>query len=304
MAALDPAVAAIRAAVRRAVLGLPDAGRGRRWSPVPAGPTRWRWPRPPRSSRPGRSPAGLVTVDHELQAGSAERAERGRRLGRRAAASTRSWSSTVDVAGRPGGPEAAARDARYEALVARGQRARRAAPSCSGTPATTRPRPCCWRWSAGPGRAAWPACRHAGAVDGVALLRPLLDVGRGRRPGPPARRSDLPVWDDPHNADPAYRPHPRPGACWRRWSDSLGPAVVGNLARTARWPRPTPPRSTSWPRRPRWPTADPTAALRGGRLAGLPAAVRTRVLHAWARRLGRARVGAVAPARRRRWTRW
>src|SRR5947207_1610854 len=63
---------------------------------------------------------GLVTVDHRLQSGSAERAQTVAR-----------WAgsvglapvvvSTVDVGGRDGGPEAAAREARYEALIAAAQ---------------------------------------------------------------------------------------------------------------------------------------------------------------------------------------
>src|SRR5262249_22487296 len=64
---------------------------------------------------------GLVTVDHNLQPGSARRA-----------AQVAGWAAgegfapvevvRVEVAGRPGGPEAAARQARYEALVAAARR--------------------------------------------------------------------------------------------------------------------------------------------------------------------------------------
>src|SRR5690606_13525676 len=60
--------------------------------------------------------AGLVTVDHGLQPGSAQRAAEvagwGERIGLDPV-----QVATVSVAGRPGGPEAAAREARYQALV-------------------------------------------------------------------------------------------------------------------------------------------------------------------------------------------
>ncbi|MEV6707798.1 hypothetical protein AB0M60_18755, partial [Micromonospora wenchangensis] len=69
----DPAVAAVRVAVRRALAGLPSAGpvlvacSGGADSLALAAATAFV------ASRLGR-PAGLVTVDHGLQAGSAERA--------------------------------------------------------------------------------------------------------------------------------------------------------------------------------------------------------------------------------------
>ena len=81
MAALAPAVAAVRAAVRR---GLADAVARltRCWSPAPAAPTRSRSPCAARVRHPAlRTHCGLVTVDHGLQAGSADRAARARRLG-------------------------------------------------------------------------------------------------------------------------------------------------------------------------------------------------------------------------------
>src|SRR5687768_6122037 len=109
MALLDPSVAAIRAAVRDGIGSGPVlvACSGGADSLALAAAVACVAPR--RGVR-----AGLVTVDHGLQPGSAERA-----------AALVDWAGkegltpavveTVTVAGRPGGPEAAARDARYEA---------------------------------------------------------------------------------------------------------------------------------------------------------------------------------------------
>jgi tRNA(Ile)-lysidine synthase len=236
-------------------------------------------------------PAGLVTVDHGLQPGSAGRA-----------AEVASWArsegfgpvetATVDVTGLPGGPEAAARQARYAALVAAAQRHGAAAVLLGHTRddqaetvllALAR--------GAGPrGMSGMPARRE---VAGVALLRPLLDVSRSDTRGACAALG-LSTWTDPHNTDPAYaRARVRADALPALVA-SLGPAVVDNLARTAGLlAADTAALDAS--------AADALAAARtvaapdGGpavsalsvsALATLPHAVRTRVLHAWARDLG------------------
>src|SRR5689334_18315551 len=115
MAAIAPPVAAVRVAVRQALSWVPaDAAvlvacSGGADSLALAGALAFVAPR-------GKVRAGLVTVDHGLQPGSADRAE-----------AVAHWARTsgfdpvvpirVEVAGRAGGPEAAAREARYEALV-------------------------------------------------------------------------------------------------------------------------------------------------------------------------------------------
>ncbi|MDZ5441212.1 tRNA lysidine(34) synthetase TilS [Micromonospora sp. 4G57] len=284
MAALAPPVAAVRVAVRRALAGLTGDGpvlvacSGGADSLALAAATAFVAP------RLGRL-AGLVTVDHGLQPGSAERADAVAR-----------WAAgigldpvdavRVTVAGRPGGPEAAAREARYQALVAAARRHDAAALLLGHTRddqaetvllALAR--------GAGPrGLAGMPERRE---LDGVPLLRPLLDVGRDDTRKACAALGLTP-WEDPHNADPAY-------ARARVRSDvlpalvrALGPGVLDNLARTARLV-----------------AADTAAlddlaaaALAAARLAddglsvdvlvALSPAVRTRVLHAWARQLGAA----------------
>jgi tRNA(Ile)-lysidine synthase len=279
MGRLAPSVAAIRSAVRAVLTPPPGpvlvACSGGADSLALAAATAFVAPRV-------GVPAGLLTVDHGLQAGSDRRA-----------ADVAGWARTVglapvevlavDVAGRPGGPEAAARQARYAALTAAAQRHGATAVLLGHTRddqaetvllALAR--------GAGPrGLAGMPARRDA---DGIALLRPLLDVGRADTRKACAALG-LSPWEDPHNTDDRYaRARVRADALPALVA-ALGPAVVDNLARTASL------------------LATDTAALdalassalagaRAGRglsvsaLAVLPTAVRTRVLHAWARELG------------------
>ncbi|MEU9828305.1 tRNA lysidine(34) synthetase TilS [Micromonospora chersina] len=282
MAPLAPPVAAVRLAVRRALTGLPGAGpvlvacSGGADSLALAAATAFVAPRLDRR-------AGLVTVDHGLQPGSAERAER---VARWAAESGLDPVEVVPVtvAGRPGGPEAAAREARYAALVAAARRHGAAGVLLGHTRddqaetvllALAR--------GAGPrGLSGMPARRE---LDGVPLLRPLLDVPRDDTREACAALGLTP-WADPHNVDPAYARSRVRADLLPALVEALGPGVVDNLARTARL------------------LAADTAALDelagaalaevravGGGLsvdglAALPAAVRTRVLHAWARELG------------------
>jgi tRNA(Ile)-lysidine synthase len=171
---------------------------------------------------------GLVTVDHQLQEGSAARA-----------AELVSWarseefspvlSVAVDV-GRSGGPEAAAREARYEAL-------RKVAHDCGGATvllghtlddqaetvllALAR--------GGGPrGLAGMPASRE---VDGIVFLRPLLGLTRAEVRAAAALMG-LKAWEDPHNTDPVFS-RARVRSALPLLSEVLGPGIVANLARTA-----------------------------------------------------------------------
>ena len=175
--------------------------------------------------------AGLVTIDHGLQDGSDRRA-----------AAVAEWGSSVGlrpsvvvpvtVAGRPGGPEAAAREARYLALLDTA----RAHGACAVLLGHTRDDQAetvllALARGAGPrGMAAMPDRRD---VSGVALLRPLLDMSRDE-----ARKAcaalGLEPWEDPHNADPAYARSRVRTSALPALVDALGPGVVPNLARTAR----------------------------------------------------------------------
>jgi tRNA(Ile)-lysidine synthase len=268
MARIPPAVAAVRLAVRRALPSSDGlvlvACSGGADSLALAAAARF----------VGRS-VGLVTVDHGLQEGSAARA-----------AELAGWASaagfdpvvieTVSVEGLAGGPEGAARTARYAALSAAASRAGAVAVLLGHTRddqaetvllALAR--------GAGPrGLAGMPARR------GI-FLRPLLDVARADTRKACAALGLVP-WEDPHNADPSFARSRVRGAALPALVEALGPGVVANLARSAALI-----------------AADNealdalAAPLVGGSLSisdlsGMVPAVRRRVLHMWARRLGAA----------------
>jgi tRNA(Ile)-lysidine synthase len=285
MAALAPSVAAVRVAVRRALGAAqrefpPDslvlvACSGGADSLALAAATAFVAPRQ-------QLRCGLVTIDHQLQPGSADRAEAvvkwGETFGLGPVVSTR-----VDVGGRAGGPEAAAREARYEALIDAAQRVGAVAVLLGHTRddqaetvllALAR--------GAGPrGLAAMPGRRH---VDGVALLRPLLDVARADTVAACAALG-LEPWQDPHNSDPAYT-RSRVRALLPALTEALGPGVVGNLARAATLAAADTEVLDALAASAAAEAADGRGGLRVSVLAGLPVALRTRVLHAWARELG------------------
>ncbi|MGC4890118.1 tRNA lysidine(34) synthetase TilS [Micromonospora sp. DT227] len=279
-----PSVAAVRLAVRRLLTDLPGPGpvlvacSGGADSLALAAATAFVAP------RLGRA-AGLVTVDHGLQAGSPERADAVAGWAR-AAGFDPVEVVPVRVAGRDGGPEAAAREARYEALVAAARR-HDAAGVLLGHTRDDQAETVLLALARGAGPRGLSGMPERRERDGVPLLRPLLDVPRSDTRAACVALG-LAAWTDPHNTDPAYaRARVRADAL-PALVDALGPGVVANLARTARL------------------LAADTAALdalagdaladvraAGGglavdRLATLPAAVRTRVLHAWARELGAA----------------
>ncbi|WP_229067755.1 tRNA lysidine(34) synthetase TilS [Actinoplanes sp. DH11] len=304
MARIPPPVAAIRTAVRRGLADLPAdalvlvacsggadslalAAAAQFLSQSALGSRSGAGGRPDAvgpSGTGGRSGAGrrvgLVTVDHGLQEGSDRRAR-----------SVAAWArdagfdpvriETVSVGGLPGGPEAAARTARYAALDAAAAELGAAAVLLGHTRddqaetvllALAR--------GAGPrGLSGMPARR------GV-FRRPLLDVARTDTRKACAALGLAP-WEDPHNSDPAYARSRVRGSALPALVDALGPAVLGNLARSAVLV-----------------AADNEAldaiaetALESARagaeaglsvpvLAGMMPAVRSRVLHRWARELG------------------
>ena len=282
MAALAPSVAAIRVAVRRALTGLPDPGpvlvacSGGPDSLALAAATAFVAP------RLGRT-AGLVTVDHGLQEGSAERA-----------AAVAAWAREtglapveavrVDVSDRAGGAEAGAREARYEALVEAAGRHRAAALLVGHTRddqaetvllALAR--------GAGPrGLAGMPARRE---LAGVPLLRPLLEVSREQ-----TRKAcavlGLTPWEDPHNVDPSYARARIRVDVLPALVRALGPGVLDNLARTARLVAADNAALDGLAVAALDAVRHPDGGLSVPGLAGLAPAVRGRVLHAWARDLG------------------
>ena len=219
--------------------------------------------------------AGGVTVDHGLQPGSADRAKavaaRLTRLGLDPVIQT-----AVTVPGRGQahqGPEAAARAARYQALDAAGRRSDAAA-ILLGHTLDDQAETVLLGLARGSGArslAGMPARRGL-------YRRPLLSVSR------PVTRAacaaqNLPVWDDPHNDDPRFTRSRVRHELMPVLESVLGPGVTQALARSAGQLRADADFLDA--------LAATEAERTGGRddsslladsLAGLPAAIRTRVL--------------------------
>jgi tRNA(Ile)-lysidine synthase len=243
--------------------------------------------------------AGGVTVDHRLQPGSADRARavaaRLTTLGLDPVVCT-----TVTVPG-PGddphtGPEAAARTARYQALdAAAGQTG--AVAILLGHTLDDQAETVLLRLARGSGArslAGMPSRRGR-------YLRPLLPVRRATTQAACAAL-DLPVWEDPHNTDPRFTRVRVRHEVLPVLESVLGPGVAEALARTAgqlrddadaldtladaEAGRAEAGQAGEEPAEAGW-AGD--GRLEAGRLAGLPAAIRTRVLR-------RAAVAAGCPA--------
>lgn len=214
---------------------------------------------------------GAVTVDHGLQEGSRERAAEIvgvlRQLGCDPVESVRV------LVGRAGGPEAAARTARYAALEETAGRLGAAAVLLGHT-ADDQAETVLLGLSRGSGPRALAGMP---ARTGV-YRRPLLGLTRETVRAACLAEGLVP-WEDPHNADPAYLRSRIRHDVLPALETALGPGVAANLTRTARLLR-----------------ADAEAlddiaaaaardcAREGGldcaALAALPGAVRTRVLRA------------------------
>lgn len=214
---------------------------------------------------------GAVTVDHGLQDGSAGRAqavaEALRKLGL-----VPVETATV-VVGRAGGPEAAARAARYAALDAAAERTGAAAVLLGHT-ADDQAETVLLGLARGSG---------ARALAGMptrtgCYRRPLLRLTRAT-----VREAclayDLTPWEDPHNEDPAYTRSRIRHDLLPALEKGLGPGVAAALTRTARLLRADADALDAIAAR-----AGQDCARDGGldcvALAALPAAVRTRVLRA------------------------
>jgi tRNA(Ile)-lysidine synthase len=276
VAAIAPPVAATRVAVRAALAGIRRPARvlvacsGGADSMALAAATAFV------GRRLGLRP-GLVTVDHGLQDGSDARATAVAVWGA-AVGLDPSVAVSVSVDG-PGGPEAAARDARYAALVA-AAREHEAAAVLLGHTLDDQAETVLLALARGAGLrglAAMPAARE---IDGVAVLRPLLDVSRDDTRKACAALG-LQVWDDPHNADPAYARSRVRASALPALVDALGAGVVANLARSARLAAQDVAVLDAL-------TAESLATARLGdglsvvALTTMAPAVRGRVLHAWA----------------------
>jgi tRNA(Ile)-lysidine synthase len=257
--------------------------------------------------RAGRA-AGAVVVDHGLQAGSAE-------IARSVADVLRHLGlEPVEVVavgvGTAGGPEGAARTARYDALARIAGDAYVLLGHTRDDQAET--------VLLGLGRGSGPrSIAGMRRIDGR-YVRPLLDVARATTEAACAALG-LDVWNDPHNLDPRFRRVRLRTEALPLLEDILAGGVAEALARTAVQIRADVDAldqlAASWldahggsadrpglrpsggpdPDRLSDPRADSTAGpgLAVALLLELPAALRTRVLRRWAHAGGAASLSAV-----------
>jgi tRNA(Ile)-lysidine synthase len=224
---LDPAVAEVRLAVRRALGGLEPGATvlvalsGGADSLALAAASAFEAPK--RGLR-----AAAVTVDHGLQDGSADAA---------AAAAARAQALGLDarvvrveVTG-AGGPEAAAREARYAALRD-AARAAGAAAILLGHTLDDQAETVLLGLARGAGATSLQGMAATSDLDGVRLLRPLLDVRRTTTRAACAAEG-LDAWDDPQNADPRFARVRVREKVLPVLEAELGPGIAEALARTA-----------------------------------------------------------------------
>ncbi|WP_194397241.1 tRNA lysidine(34) synthetase TilS [Microbacterium atlanticum] len=224
---LDPAVAEVRRAVRRVLGGLEPGATvlvalsGGADSLALTAATAFEAP------RLGLRPASL-TIDHGLQEGSTDAATA-------AAAKAEALGLDARVArvevGTAGGPEAAARDARYAALRD-AARTERAAAILTGHTLDDQAETVLLGLARGAGAASLQGMAEASDLDGVPLLRPLLGVRRDTTRAACAAEG-LQPWDDPHNGDRRYARVRVRQSVLPVLEAELGPGIAEALARTA-----------------------------------------------------------------------
>lgn len=168
---------------------------------------------------------GAIIVDHGLQSGSAELA---------AAVSETAMSVGLDPVeavrvsvGTEGGPEAAARDARYAALRSAAER-HDAAVILTGHTRNDQAETVLLGLARGSGPG---SLRGMAELDGL-IGRPLLDVTREATHAA-ALAEGLEPWDDPHNSDERYSRVRVRHTVLPAMENELGPGIVDALARTA-----------------------------------------------------------------------
>jgi tRNA(Ile)-lysidine synthase len=236
--------------------------------------------------------AGLVTVDHGLQEGSAAQAASVVRLGPRLGLDP-AEALRVEV-GRDGGPEAAARQARYAALEEAAERLAATAVLLGHT-RDDQAETVLLRLARGSGT------RSLSGMAAVAgrYRRPLLALSRETTAAACAALGLVP-WDDPHNLDPRFSRVRVRRRLLPVLEEELGPGVAEALARTARHCREDADALDEWADSAYKSavadfalsdTSDPVSpvTLAVPVLEGLPAAVRRRVLR-------RAAVAAGSPS--------
>jgi tRNA(Ile)-lysidine synthase len=265
---LDPSVATVRRAVRSECADLDPgttvivASSGGADSLVLAAA----------ASFEGRRAGWLVaaaTVDHGLQYGSSAAAKR-------AAAALRGLGcEPVHViavtVGDAGGPEAAARTARYDALAALAAEA--SATVLLGHTLDDQAETVLLGLARGSGTrslAGMPRRRDP-------FRRPLLDVSRATVRAA-ADALGLDPWHDPHNDDPRFARARVRASALPTLERELGPGVAAALSRTARLARADSDALDAWAAQAHASAEDASGAIAVAALLELPEAIRTRVL--------------------------
>jgi tRNA(Ile)-lysidine synthase len=216
--------------------------------------------------------AGGVTVDHGLQPGS------DRQAARVVAQLTRLGLTPAEVVtvavGTAGGPEAAAREARYRALGETAAATGAAAVLLGHTLDDQAETVLLGLARGSGGRSLAGMPERAGRYR-----RPLLSVGRDQTRAACAALH-LDVWDDPQNADPRYARVRVRHQVLPALETSLGPGVAAALARSARQLRADTDALDRLAADAAGQLVEPGPAVDVAALTALPEAIRTRVLRA------------------------
>jgi tRNA(Ile)-lysidine synthase len=171
-----------------------------------------------------------VTVDHGLQPGSAERADAVvAQMVALGAAETIGIRVHVEAPGL--GPEAAARQARYAALSEAAQRSGAGAVLLGHT-VDDQAETVLMGLARGSGGRSLAGMRRGYREGATTFLRPLLDVTRAQTEAACAA-SGIEFWSDPDNDDPRFTRSRVRRRVLPVLAEELGPGVVGALARTA-----------------------------------------------------------------------
>jgi len=267
--ALDPAVAAVRLAVRRALAE--EAGTvlvacsGGADSLALLAATVF--------EARGRRPVVGVTVDHGLQDGSAEHTSRV--VAQMAALGVdETASARVSVVAEGRGPEAAAREARYAVLTELAERSG-AKTVLLGHTLDDQAETVLLGLTHGSGARALAGMRPAFAP----FRRPLLDVTRAQTEAA-CRAAGIDFWVDPHNGDLRFTRSRVRHTVLPVLEAELGPGVAAALARTAAQLREDADALDAIAGSAHREALGPGGGLAVEVLSGLPTAVRRRVLRA------------------------